>query len=614
MSQGAFRPIGGAAGRANAAAGPDALPATRTWRIQLDGLPRPFPLLRTLTIGSDERAGLQLAHGSIRPFHVRLTIRGENVFLEAIDGAPVKVGGVRVERALLSGDERIQIGEIHLGLEPVAPGPVTVFSQASGLGFAEEFRHVLVRELKRLQWLTISVGVHAVVLYFAAQQQLATRETPIPARVSIAITERAPAVDVNEAEELAAVPSDPDPPIEAPPEIDVPEPLDPIRSDLPESNDPPIDLMHRAGIGVGRSGDRYGGRGGDGFGGPGVDLARAGGQLGQRLQDLRTRGVDLVFLVDTTASMDPFLAQAKRTVDRIIDDLASLVPSLRLGIIAFRDEGDEYVTRAVPLSNDRFAILNFLETLEARGGGDVPEAERAAIDFAIDETNWRTNSHRILIVIGDAPPHPEEEARLKQRLHTAAFSKPPTLTSAIFTGAGQFSLDRQEDAERSLKAIATAGGGEYATLENDERIVAQMVSIAFGTQSRATIERLLADRQVSPKAALVASRVQSRDLDWMFQKLTRIPIEPAVVEGLVEIGGPQVVMRSWRIVNDDSAPAPTREAALYVLRRITRFEGSIDFAKPLEVQESAVGRLQQAVETSFRPGRRRDGHRRKSAR
>ena len=54
-------------------------------------------------------------------------------------------------------------------------------------------------------------------------------------------------------------------------------------------------------------------------------------------------------------------------------------------------------------------MLNNLSKLTARGGGDGPEAQTAALDKALN-VEWRKDAAKIVVLITDAPPHGIGEA------------------------------------------------------------------------------------------------------------------------------------------------------------------------------------------------------------
>src|SRR5690606_8216452 len=93
--------------------------------------------------------------------------------------------------------------------------------------------------------------------------------------------------------------------------------------------------------------------------------------------------LDLVIAIDTTGSMRDEIAELQAGIFGIIRILNRLSPSLAVGIVAFRDEGEEYVTRVHPLETMNEAALQkaiaFVDSLNARGGGDDPEIGRAHV-------------------------------------------------------------------------------------------------------------------------------------------------------------------------------------------------------------------------------------------
>ena len=59
--------------------------------------------------------------------------------------------------------------------------------------------------------------------------------------------------------------------------------------------------------------------------------------------------VDVVFVLDTTGSMGGLLQAAKDKIWSIASTMASAqpAPTIRIGLVAYRDRGDDYVTRVV---------------------------------------------------------------------------------------------------------------------------------------------------------------------------------------------------------------------------------------------------------------------------
>jgi hypothetical protein len=64
--------------------------------------------------------------------------------------------------------------------------------------------------------------------------------------------------------------------------------------------------------------------------------------------------VEVVFVLDTTGSMARLIEGAKRKIWSIATSIVDANPAAetRMGLVAYRDIGDEYVTQSHPLTTD----------------------------------------------------------------------------------------------------------------------------------------------------------------------------------------------------------------------------------------------------------------------
>lgn len=119
--------------------------------------------------------------------------------------------------------------------------------------------------------------------------------------------------------------------------------------------------------------------------------------------------VEVVFVLDTTGSMGGLIQAAKEKIWSIATTLASAqpAPEIRMGLVAYRDRGDAYVTRVVDLSNDLDSLYAKLMDFQAEGGGDGPESVNQALHDAIHKISWNQdpNTYQVVFLVGDAPPH-----------------------------------------------------------------------------------------------------------------------------------------------------------------------------------------------------------------
>ncbi len=122
-----------------------------------------------------------------------------------------------------------------------------------------------------------------------------------------------------------------------------------------------------------------------------------------------TPKVDVVFVLDTTGSMGGLIQTAKEKIWSIATTMASAqpTPEIRIGLVAYRDRGDQYVTRVVDLSDDLDSVYATLMDFQAGGGGDTPESVNQALYDAVHNISWSQDSqaYQVVFLVGDAPPH-----------------------------------------------------------------------------------------------------------------------------------------------------------------------------------------------------------------
>jgi len=119
--------------------------------------------------------------------------------------------------------------------------------------------------------------------------------------------------------------------------------------------------------------------------------------------------IEVCFVLDTTSSMSGLIDGAKQKIWSIANEMISAkpTPELKLGLIGYRDRGDEYVVKTFNLTDDIDAIYGHLREFKAEGGGDAPESVNEALDEAIHKVSWSNDRKvlKIVFLVGDAPPH-----------------------------------------------------------------------------------------------------------------------------------------------------------------------------------------------------------------
>lgn len=204
----------------------------------------------------------------------------------------------------------------------------------------------------------------------------------------------------------------------------------------------------------------------------------AGGSWDGLLQSLRRYGLDIVITFDSTGSMQGEINQVKQQIQRIGTTLIKLVPKARISICTYRDQGDEYIARGLPLTSDLSRIQSFLAGVRASGGGDEPEAVHEGLAWAIGKNQFRPRARKVILLFGDAPPHDSELAlclRVASDFHGQKQGVVSTVTCRSF---------------RKLPAfvqIAEVGGGESFLTTDERQIMTQLMVLVFGSRHRAKV-------------------------------------------------------------------------------------------------------------------------------
>jgi Mg-chelatase subunit ChlD len=127
--------------------------------------------------------------------------------------------------------------------------------------------------------------------------------------------------------------------------------------------------------------------------------------------------IEVAFVLDTTSSMSGLIEGAKRKIWTIARHIVSgrPTPSIKLGLVGYRDRGDEYITKPFEMTDDIDATYGHLIAFRAVGGGDTPESVNQALHEAVTKLSWSkdTNTLKMIFLVGDAPPHMDYPDEIK---------------------------------------------------------------------------------------------------------------------------------------------------------------------------------------------------------
>jgi Mg-chelatase subunit ChlD len=179
--------------------------------------------------------------------------------------------------------------------------------------------------------------------------------------------------------------------------------------------------------------------------------------------------IDVVFVLDTTGSMSGLIQTAKDKIWSIATTMTSAqqTPNIRIGLVGFRDRGDEYVTRVIDLSDDLDSVYASLMEFQAAGGGDGPESVNKALYDAVHGISWSQDprAYQVVFLVGDAPPHMDYPNELRYPEIIAMANRKGIVVNTIQCGDVASTL-------ASWQSIAGLGNGRFFQVEQAGSAVA----------------------------------------------------------------------------------------------------------------------------------------------
>ncbi len=214
--------------------------------------------------------------------------------------------------------------------------------------------------------------------------------------------------------------------------------------------------------------------------------------------------IDLVFLVDETGSMGEYIEEVKARLLEIIESIrvAPLCKSLRLGLVSYRDhppQDHSFASRVVPLTDDIAAIKKGVGRMQASGGGDGPESMTDGL-YDIVRLDWRPRAARVVIMVGDAPPHGVEPSgdAFPQGCpcghHWYAQAENAREMGIVIHTVGCLpTLREYKGAEDVFKTVASTSRGLYLPLNQASKLIPIITGVAETELDKQRIEAHIAD-------------------------------------------------------------------------------------------------------------------------
>ena len=213
--------------------------------------------------------------------------------------------------------------------------------------------------------------------------------------------------------------------------------------------------------------------------------------------------LDLVFVVDNTGSMGPYIQNVKSKILEIIRTIKKeeLCHRLRVGLVSYRDHPPEestYVTQKFELSTDTSKVEKNVLQMSASGGGDGPEAVSTALQV-MNRMEFLNDAAKVAVLIGDAPPHGvESDDRWPQGTPDGAKwdaeAKKSFDKGIVVHTVGCFpEIANYQQGVKTYEKIAELSQGRFFPLEKAEILVNLITGIAVEEIDKIAIQQSILD-------------------------------------------------------------------------------------------------------------------------
>jgi hypothetical protein len=175
--------------------------------------------------------------------------------------------------------------------------------------------------------------------------------------------------------------------------------------------------------------------------------------------------LDVSLVIDTTGSMGDEIRYLQTEFLALSSAIEDKYPNAeqRWSLVAYRDMGDDYVTRVFDFSENVEEFRDKLSQQSAGGGGDFPEAPDAAL-VEMAKLSWRNEDKvaRLAFLVADAPHHDKNAEDMLDAIRGAreiGVHLYPVASSGV-----------DELTEVSLRSAAQLTGGRYLFLTDDSGV------------------------------------------------------------------------------------------------------------------------------------------------
>lgn len=239
-------------------------------------------------------------------------------------------------------------------------------------------------------------------------------------------------------------------------------------------------------------------------------VKRAGGQgnLARKLEELNSPAkqslplpasatkssgdLQVVFAFDTTGSMSQYFEAGKSAIKRIVTEVRAKRPTAEFCYIAYKNHGDEHCFDgrhpffSTEFSSNADSLIQSLERIDNSGGGDGLTGIEDVLHFLACDVGWRLKATKVLVLIGDMPPHGVVDAishcphEYDYRDETEKLKiKGVKIYSVHCFDERDLNTPRLQKITEFFRQIAEGNAGKYLTMQDINEVALLLIGICM---------------------------------------------------------------------------------------------------------------------------------------
>lgn len=221
--------------------------------------------------------------------------------------------------------------------------------------------------------------------------------------------------------------------------------------------------------------------------------------------------LDLVFVVDMTGSMQPWIDGLRGAIHEIskeIQGAIGLKTKVKLGLWGYQDDpgyrGIQFLTKN--FTDELLNAREFSQVLDGlkvnkRTPDSYPEDVFAGVTTAITESKWRTDAAKCIVLIGDAPGHSSGDDHSSTGLNASQVyqiandSGVQVVSLSILDSSDKDFIPYHSELQKQFKTVSQNGNGESAHLT-----IKSTAKGEFRTQMDKLVGELITQRSLKDSA------------------------------------------------------------------------------------------------------------------